>query len=415
MRKMLTLLVCVMLCVQNVYAMSAKEVVLQEENGEIAEEDSDNQEGKDTGMSDEGNAGIEISAPSAILMEASTGKVIYEKDADTARPPASVTKVMTMLLIFDALESGKIKLEDEVTTSEFAASMGGSQVFLEPGETQTVDTMLKCISVASANDACVAMSEYICGSEEEFVTRMNERAKELGMEHTNFVNCNGLDAEGHVTTARDIALMSRELITKYPRIRDYCMIWMENITHTTNKGSSEFGLSNTNKLVRQYPYATGLKTGSTGEAKFCVSATAEKEDIELIAVIMAAEDSKARFRDATALLNYGFGKCRLYEDTAPEKLKNIEVEGGVKEKLEIVYENTFSYLDTSEADFSGITKELHIKQPVKAPVKKGDVVGNMTYFLNEKEIGKIDVIADENIKRAGFFDYLQKILKCFRA
>ena len=203
MRKMLTLLVCVMLCVQNVYAMSAKEVVLQEENGEIAEEDSDNQEGKDTGMSDEGNAGIEISAPSAILMEASTGKVIYEKDADTARPPASVTKVMTMLLIFDALESGKIKLEDEVTTSEFAASMGGSQVFLEPGETQTVDTMLKCISVASANDACVAMSEYICGSEEEFVTRMNERAKELGMEHTNFVNCNGLDAEGHVTTARD--------------------------------------------------------------------------------------------------------------------------------------------------------------------------------------------------------------------
>ena len=290
---------------------------------------------------------IEISAPSAILMEASTGTIIYEKDADTARPPASVTKIMTMLLIFDALEQGKIHLEDEVSTSEFAASMGGSQVFLEPEERQTVDTMLKCISIASANDACVAMAEYISGSEETFVQQMNERAKGLGMENTRFVNCNGLDAKGHETSARDIALMSREMITKYPQIQDYCMTWMENITHTTNKGTTEFGLTNTNKLVRQYEYATGLKTGSTGEAKFCVSATAKKNGIDLIAVIMAAEDSKSRFKDAVNLLNYGFGKCQLYEDTEPEKLKDLPVDGGVKDTVALEYKDTFTYLDTT--------------------------------------------------------------------
>lgn len=266
-----------------------------------------------------------VSAPSAILMEASTGQIIYEKEADKKRPPASVTKVMTLLLIFDAIESGKIKLEDEVTTSEYAASMGGSQVFLEPGETQTVDTMIKCISVASANDACVAMSELIAGSEEEFVVQMNERAKKLGMKNTVFKNCNGLDTEGHETTARDIALMSRELITKYPQIRDYCTIWMENITHTTKKGTSEFGLSNTNKLIKHYEYATGLKTGSTSKAKFCVSATAEKDGMELIAVIMAAEDSKARVRDATSLLNYGFGKCQKYEEDTVKPIGTVKV------------------------------------------------------------------------------------------
>lgn len=406
MKKFLAAILCMMLCVQNAYAMPEKDWALQEEE-KILEEGttSETQE----------TVGIEVSAPSAILMEASTGTVIYEKDADTARPPASVTKIMTMLLIFDALESGKIKLEDEVTTSEFAASMGGSQVFLEPGEMQTVDTMLKCISVASANDACVAMSEYISGSEEVFVQKMNERAKGLGMQHTNFVNCNGLDVEGHVTTARDIALMSRELITKYPQIRDYCMIWMENITHTTSKGTSEFGLTNTNKLVRQYPYATGLKTGSTGEAKFCVSATAEKDGIELIAVIMAAEDSKTRFKDATTLLNYGFGKCQLYEDLEPEQLKNVNVDGGVEEKVGVVYKDTFSYLDTSGADLAGITKELHLKKRLKAPVRKGDLAGDVTYLLDGKEIGKIDLIAAQNVEKAGFFDYLHKILKHFRA
>ena len=216
MKRLLPVFLCVILCVQS--------LILQPMFVQATEE----------------NPRVQVSAPSALLMEASTGQVIYEKDADTKRAPASVTKVMTLLLIFDALEAGKIKLEDEVTTSEFAASMGESQVFLEPGEVQTVDTLIKCISVASANDACVAMAEYICGSETEFVARMNERAQGLGMNNTHFVNCNGLDAEGHMTTARDIALMSRELITKYPKIRDYCMIWQENITHTTRKGTRSY-------------------------------------------------------------------------------------------------------------------------------------------------------------------------------
>ena len=247
-------------------------------------------------------------------MEASTGQIIYEKNPDEKLPPASVTKVMTLLLIFDALDSGQIKLGDEVTTSEYAASMGGSQVFLEPGETQTVDTLIKCISVASANDACVAMSEYIEGTESAFVAKMNERAMGLGMNNTNFVNCCGFDTDGHMSTARDIALMSRELITKYPQIHDYSTIWMDTIIHSTRRGDSEFGLTNTNKLIKQYEWATGLKTGSTGLAKCCLSATANKDGIDLIAVIMAAPDSKTRFAEAVNLLNYGFNTCDIYKD-----------------------------------------------------------------------------------------------------
>ena len=357
---------------------------------------------------------VEVQAPSAVLMEASTGAVLYEKDADTRRAPASVTKIMTMLLIFDALEDGKIVLEDEVSTSEYAASMGGSQVFLEPGETQSVDTMLKCISVASANDACTAMAEYIAGSEEAFVKMMNERAAGLGMKNTTFQNCNGLDTEGHLTTARDIALMSRELIEKYPKIHDYCMIWMDTITHTTKKGTSEFGLSNTNKLVRQYPYATGLKTGSTDEAKFCVSATAEKDGMELIAVILGGENSKQRFQDATKLLNYGFGKCQVYEDNDPPKLKPAEVQGGVKDQILCEYADTFRYLDTSGANLAGVTKKAQMKQSVKAPVKKGQKVGELVYKLGEKEIGRVEILAKESCKKAEFLDYLKKVMQKIR-
>ena len=353
---------------------------------------------------------VEVTTPSAILMEMTTGTVLYEKDADTARPPASVTKVMTMLLIFDALAEGKIQLEDEVTTSEYASSMGGSQVFLETGEKQTVETLLKCISVASANDACVAMAEYISGNEEEFVRQMNLRAEGLGMKHTHFVNCNGLDAEGHETSARDIALMSRELLLKYPEIHNYCTIWMENITHTTSKGSSEFGLTNTNKLIRQYEYATGLKTGSTGKAKFCVSATAEKNGVSLIAVIMGAEDSKARFKDAVTLLNYGFGKCQMYTDENMPSLDPISVTGGIQESLSLEYEKKFTYLDTTGANLNAVTSRLQIPDKVNAPVKKGDTVGQRIYYLDEKEIGSVNLLAEETVKKAGFFDYLRKAL-----
>lgn len=356
---------------------------------------------------------LTVSAPSVVLMEASTGQVIYEKEGHTSLHPASITKIMTMILIFDALEEGKISLEDTVTVSEYAASMGGSQVFLEPGETQTVETMLKCISVASANDACVAMAEHIWGSEQEFVAQMNQRAKGLGMEDTTFVNCCGLDVDGHMTTAYDVALMSRELIGKYPQIHDYCTIWMENITHVTRRGSSEFGLTNTNKLIRQYPYATGLKTGSTSQAKYCVSATAEKDGMKLIAVIMAAPDHKVRFQDATALLNYGFGKCQVYKDENKDKLPSLAIQGGVEDSSPLAYESGFTYLDVVGSDLSAITKELDLPESADAPVKKGEPAGKAVYKLNGKEIGSVSILYEKDVKEALFKDYFLKILEEF--
>ena len=454
MKSIVAMLLGALLCVQPVYTMQAKEPILytdvqkkdtQKSEGTKKKEqvETDDQEGTDAqgeteegtdtqeetatqGEAEEGTeaqgeadgqeveedensqgasgaqGNVEVSAPSALLMEASTGQVIFEKDGDTQRPPASVTKVMTLLLIFDALEDGKIKLEDSVTTSEYAASMGGSQVFLEPGEVQTVDTLIKCISVASANDACVAMAEHICGNEEEFVAQMNKRAEGLGMTNTHFVNCNGLDADGHLTTARDIALMSRELITKYPQIHDYCMIWMENITHTTKKGTSEFGLTNTNKLIRQYEYATGLKTGSTSKAKFCLSATAKKDDMELVAVIMAAEDSKARVRDAVSLCNYGVGKCNKYQEDAGVPIKPVKLSKGVKERISVAQEEPFTYVDTTGADLKGMERKVSIKKKLSAPVKKGDKVGTVKYFLNGKEVGSRDVVAAESVKKISY-------------
>ncbi len=408
---MVLLLSCLYIPVDVMAEEEQGESSAQEQTAEEGTEKTAEQEQAEAEDAEQTQPAVEISAPSAVLMEASTGTVIFEKDSDTARPPASVTKIMTMLLIFDALEEGSIGLDDEVTTSEYAASMGGSQVFLEPGEIQTVDTMLKCIAVASANDACVAMSEYICGSEEEFVRRMNERAKELGMKNTNFVNCNGLDAQGHVTSARDIALMSRELITKYPQVHDYSMIWMENITHTTKKGTTEFGLTNTNKLVRQYEYTTGLKTGSTGDAKFCVSATGEKNGIEMIAVVMAAENSKERFADAVKLLNYGFGRCQLYTDEEEEGIEDIEVESGVEDTVGVQRAAPFSYLDTAGADLNSIEKKIEMEKEVKAPLKKGDVVGYIVYKLDGKEIGRSELIAEKSVKNAGIMDFLRRALK----
>ena len=356
-------------------------------------------------------AEMELSAASALLMEASTGQVLYEKEADVKRAPASVTKIMTLLLVFDALEAGKISLEDEVSTSEHAASMGGSQVYLEPGEKQTVDTLLKCIAVASANDACVAMAEYICGSETEFVNRMNERAKGLGMTNTNFVNCNGLEAEGHVTTARDIAYMSRELIYKYPQIQDYCMIWQENIVHTTRRGSEEFGLSNTNKLVRQYEYTTGLKTGYTSQAKYCISATGSKNDIDLIAVIMGAESSAVRNEEAVSLLNYGFGICQKYEAEI-ENLEAVEVKGGEEAYLPVEVKQPFIYIDTKGTDLSQIQKEVVVYE-LKAPVQKGEKVGEIRYSLEQNSIGTVDIVAAKELKKLSYAKAFEMVLEAY--
>lgn len=355
--------------------------------------------------------GPEISAPSAILMEASTGQVICEKGADEQRSPASITKIMTLILIFDALESGKISLDDEVVTSAHAKSMGGSQVFLEEGEVQTVDTLIKCIVVASGNDASVAMAEYIAGSEEEFVNQMNERAKGLGMENTHFVNCNGLDAEGHVTTARDIALMSRELIHTYPQIFDYCNIWMEDITHTTKKGSTQFGLTNTNKMIRQYEYATGLKTGSTSQAKFCISATARKDNTDMIAVIMAADDSKARMRDAIVLLNYGFGKCQKYQEDTVKEIQDVPVKHGVEKKVGAAQMELFSYVDVTGADLSAIKRNMKLKESVTAPVRQGDKIGEVIYSLNGKEIGKVDILATEDVEEISYGSAMKEAVR----
>ena len=355
------------------------------------------------------NAGIELKSPSAILMEASTGQVIYEKDADTSLHPASITKIMTLILIFDAIKDGKIGLDDEVTVSEYAASMGGSQVFLEAGEKQTVDTMIKCISMASANDACVAMSEYIEGTESAFVAKMNERAMGLGMNNTNFVNCCGLDTDGHMSTARDIALMSRELITKYPQIHDYSTIWMDTIIHSTRRGDSEFGLTNTNKLIKQYEWATGLKTGSTGLAKCCLSASANKDGIDLIAVIMAAPDSKTRFAEAVNLLNYGFNTCDIYKDDGMPLLENIRISKGKKDYVNCRYEKEFSYMFINPVNPEDISKELHINENIAAPVNEGDTIGTLDYYYNGEKIGSVNVISSENIEKADFLTQIKKV------
>lgn len=352
-----------------------------------------------------------LTAKACILMEASTGSVIYENNADEQLSPASITKIMTLILVFDALGEGDIELEDQVTTSAYAKSMGGSQVFLEEGEVQSVDTLIKCIIVASGNDACVAMAEYIAGNEEEFVKRMNERAAELGMSNTHFEDCCGLtDSDGHYTSARDVALMSRELITRYPQIFDYSGIWMENIIHTTAKGSSEFGLANTNKLLKQYQWATGLKTGSTSKAKYCVSATARKNDIDLIAVVMAAPDYKARFSEAVRLLDYGYANCSLYRDENKDSLNDVPVAQGVKDSVTIGYRGPFSYLSTSGEDIGQIEKKINLKEEIPAPVHQGDVNGTAEYYLGEKQIGTVDIIAGNDVKKMVYLDCLKRLL-----
>ena len=356
-------------------------------------------------------ASIGIEAPHAVLMETTTGSVLYEKDAHVAVPPASVTKIMTMLLIFEALEAQKIKLEDTVVISEKAASMGGSQVFLEPNEQQTVDALLKCIAIASANDACVAMAEYVAGSEEAFVIQMNKRAKELGMNNTKFQNCNGLDAEGHMISAYDVALMSQELINNHPQVHNYCTTWMDTIVHQTAKGSQEFGLNNTNKLIRQYEYSTGLKTGSTSQAGFCVSATAKKGNLHLIAVIMNGETSKSRFLDAATLLNYGFANYQLYKDTNEQRdpLGEILVTGGISQKVTPVYEKDFSYLLLNGESATSIEKRIELPEQLLAPVEEGQVLGTLSYYHQGEKLGDVSILADSDVDAAKYFDYVKRV------
>ncbi len=358
--------------------------------------------------------GFTLDSNSVVLMEASTGAILYSKDMDKQVEPASITKIMTMLLIFDAIDSGKIKLEDSVSVSEHAASMGGSQVYLEPYETQTVNDMIKCISIASANDACVAMAEYVAGSEEEFVNRMNQKAQELGMKNTHFVNSCGLDVADHYSSALDVALMSRELITKHPEISNYSTVWMDTITHTTKKGTSEFGLTNTNKLVRTYKGITGLKTGSTGKAKYCLSASANRNGMDMIAVVMGNPNPLQRFVEAAKLLDYGFANCSLFIDDHKElTIEPVKVKKGLEETVEGKPNGEFHYLCLTNTNPDEIKKEITMVEEITAPIEEGSKLGEIVYTYNGKKIGSIDIVAVKQVKEAKFKDYLGKVIQKF--
>lgn len=348
---------------------------------------------------------FDLSCASAILMEAGTGKVLYEKNADTALPPASVTKVMTLLLVMEAVASGKVGWDDPVTVSERAASMGGSQVYLKVGETMPLSDMVKSVVIASANDAAVALAEHISGSEEAFVARMNARAAELSMKNTHFENTNGLDdsVQNHVTSARDIAIMSRELI-KHPKILEYSSTWMDTIR------DGAFTLTNTNRLVRFYPGATGLKTGSTAKAKFCISATAERNGVSLIAVIMGAETRDVRNAEAKKLLDYGFAGYGVYRDE-DRALSPLPVDGGMNDTVSLTAA-PFSVALPKEK-ISSVKAVVELPERVCAPLVKGDAVGRVLYTLDGEVLGESPIVVSDDVDRISFFEILRRLLKAF--
>ena len=347
----------------------------------------------------------EADAVSCILMDAKTGRILFEKNADEALPPASVTKVMTMLLVFEALDAGTIKLSDMVQASEHAASMGGSQIYLKVGEEMSVDDLLKSLIVASANDATVALAEYISGSEEAFVAKMNARAAELGMKNTHFENTNGLDdtAENHVTSARDIAIMTRELI-QHEEVFNYSTIWMDTIR------DGAFGLTNTNRLIRFYKGATGLKTGSTAKAKFCISATAERDGLSLIAVIMGSPTRDVRNALAASLFDFGFANYANYTDES-EECETVRVTGGVQNTLRTVHE-TFSET-VEKGSESKIEEQIDLPEKLAAPIVKGEKIGTITYLLNGEELGTSDILADETVDKIGFSTLFPRLFQWF--
>ncbi len=353
----------------------------------------------------EGESEMTLDCKSAILMEAGTGAVLFEQNADEALPPASVTKIMTLLLVMEAMESGKIKSDDMVTASAHAASMGGSQIYLKEGEQMSVEDMLKSVVISSANDAACALAEFVSGSEEAFVAKMNERAKQLGMKNTSFENTNGLDdtVQSHLTSARDIAIMSRELI-KHKKILEYSSIWMDTIRGGT------FGLTNTNRLVRFYRGCTGLKTGSTSKAGFCISATAERDGVSLICVIMGAETRDIRNSLATRLLDFGFANYGVYKHS-PEKLNDIPITSGIKDSLSVQYD-AFEFT-MPKGDVSRVKYKTELPPSIAAPIEKGGVVGKVTFTLDGKEIGSRDIYASESVDKISFFELWVRIMAKF--
>lgn len=344
--------------------------------------------------------GVEISAPSAVLMEAGTGRVLFEKNSREVRPCASITKVMTLCLTFDALESGQLSLGDQLSASAHAASMGGSDIWLKEGELMSVDDLIKATVIMSANDAAVVLAENVAGSEESFVQRMNERAGELGMEDTVFKNCNGLDEEGHVTSAYDVALMSRELI-RHERITDYTLTWIDYV----RDGATQ--LVNTNKLIRSYQGITGLKTGTTSQAGSCITATAERNGLRLIAVVLGAGSTDDRFKDAAALLDYGFGGWSVTVPESPE-LPLVPVKGGMEETVGAEAGESPEILMES-ASMGEIEEQISWVPELKAPVKKGDIIGKITYSAGGEVVAKVDITAAGDVPAISFssaFTYL---------
>ena len=336
-------------------------------------------------------------------MDYDTGTVLAENNSTESCPIASVTKVMTMLLCMEALQSGKISMDDMVTASEYACSMGGSQIYLEPGEQMRVEELLKSVAVGSANDASVVLAEHIMGSETAFVDAMNERAKALGMVNTHFVNCNGLDEDNHYSSAKDVAIMSRELL-KHNAIHPFLSIWMDSIRN------GEFGLTNTNKLIRFYNGAIGIKTGSTSNAKYCLSSAATRNGLTLIGVVLGAESTADRFETAKQLLNYGFSNYKI--DTVFDKeisFGSVNIIKGKKNSVDAVTQSSFKRLGNKQSGNNTETKVV-LNDNIKAPVNKGDVIGKVEIIENSKKIGEVNLIADKSVLRLNFIDIFGKLL-----
>ncbi|MBQ9161934.1 MAG: D-alanyl-D-alanine carboxypeptidase [Clostridia bacterium] len=349
--------------------------------------------------------GFTLNCKSAVLMEASTGKVLFAQNQSEALPPASVTKIMTLLLVMEAIEDGRLKWDDTVVTSERAASMGGSQIYLEVGESMSVEDMVKSVVIASANDAACALAEKVAGSEEEFVRRMNKRADELGMVNTKFENTNGLDdtASEHLTSAMDIAIMSRELI-KHEKILEYSSIWMDTVRN------GAFGLTNTNRLVRFYNGCTGLKTGSTSKAGFCISATAERDGMSLICVIMGAETRDIRNAEATKLLDYGYANYDLYVNEGGA-VKDVKVTGGCVNSIDVVYPKFTAVVPAGRS--SAVELKTEIPTTLTAPLKNGEIVGKVSFVLDGKTIGEINAVAGREVEQIGYLEILWRMIAKF--
>lgn len=358
-------------------------------------------------FANEDNAPLSVSSKSAILMDVGSGQILYEKNAHDKLPPASVTKVMTMLLICEALDSGKITLDDSVQISENAASMGGSQIFLEAGEVQKVDTLLKGIAVASANDGCVAMAEYIGGSVESFVDMMNAKAKELNMKDTNFVNTNGLPVDNHYTSAHDIAIMSRELL-KHDVISKYLTTWMDQVV--VGKKQITVGLANTNKLIKHYQGATGVKTGFTQQAKYCLSASAKRGDTHLVAVTLGAETSPERFKDATNLLNFGFANYESVKLCSKnDNIATLTLDKADEQKINLVAKEDLSVL-IKKGGNKDFTRKIKVNENPTIPIKKGTNLGYVEIYQGKTLVGKVDLVNTKDIQKASYLKMLQRVI-----